>query len=75
MFHWMDYRYADGVRQQNVLNGILLTIGGGLVILTGLWGSSQRSPLCAALLAWLAPIGLLITLAGIMLMLIPNFFA
>ncbi len=53
---------------------ILLLLVGGVLLYGGFWGSATlRSPY-DAVLAWGAPVGLLLTASGILLLIIPKFF-
>ena len=53
---------------------IVLISLGMLLISGGFWGSSRlRSPY-DAIIAWGAPLGLLVTLIGVILLIIPDFF-
>ena len=58
-----------------MLSRILLTALGVLLIVLGFWGGHVWSKPYEALAAWCAPIGFVLTLAGIVLLFIPNFFA
>jgi hypothetical protein len=57
-----------------VLGYILLTAVGLLLIVLGFWAGHTWPRPYDALAAWCAPIGLLLTLAGIVLLFIPHFF-
>jgi len=57
-----------------VLGHILLTALGLLLIVLGFWGGHVWSKPYDALAAWCAPLGLVVMLAGIVLLFIPNFF-
>jgi hypothetical protein len=46
-----------------------------VLIIAGLWGSTQLRKPYDALIAWCAPLGLLVVLTGVVLLIIPNFFA
>ena len=50
-------------------------IGLGMLLISGgFWGSSRlRSPY-DAVIAWGSPVGLLVTLMGVILLIIPHFF-
>ena len=51
-------------------------IGLGLLLMIfGFWGGHKLRQPYDALVAWCAPVGLMVTLTGIVLLLIPNFFA
>ena len=52
---------------------MLMGVGVGLINL-GFWGSSRLPPPYDALVAWCAPIGLLVTLTGVTWFIIPDFF-
>jgi hypothetical protein len=58
--------------------GMLLHIGmilGGLALMVGaFWGSSQLRPPFDGLAALAAPIGLLLSITGVILLAIPTFF-
>jgi hypothetical protein len=58
-----------------VLAHALLTALGVLLIVLGFWGGHECPKPYDTLVAWCAPVGLIITLAGIVLLFIPNFFA
>ena len=54
----------------------LCYIGLGLTLITaGMWGSTTLRAPYNTILAWCAPTGLLLTLAGIVQLIIPDFFA
>ena len=57
-----------------MLGHVLLTILGLLLIALGFRGGHVCRKPYAALLAWCAPIGLVVTLVGIVLFFIPHFF-
>ena len=67
-------RHATGLRSEAVLGHILLTTLGLLLIVLGFWGGHIWSRPYDTLAAWCAPIGLVLTLVGIVLLFIPNFF-
>jgi hypothetical protein len=48
---------------------------GLLLIIIGMWGSTTLRAPYNAILAWGAPTGLLLVLAGIVQLIIPDFFA
>jgi hypothetical protein len=53
----------------------ILLIGLGMLLISGgFWGSSGLRPPYDAVIAWGAPVGLLITLMGVILLIIPDFF-
>ena len=52
----------------------LLTVLGLLLIILGFWGGHVWPKPYGSLVAWCAPIGLVVTLAGIVLLFIPGFF-
>lgn len=55
--------------------GALACIGGGVcMIAVGFWGGHTWPQPYATLAAWCAPLGLLLTLAGIVSVYIPSFF-
>jgi hypothetical protein len=58
-----------------VLTHALLTVLGLLLIVLGFWAGHECRQPYDALVAWCAPIGLVVMLAGIVLLFIPNFFA
>lgn len=58
-----------------MLGHVLLTIFGLSLIVLGFWGGHACRRPYDALIAWCAPIGLVITLMGIVLLFIPHFFA
>jgi hypothetical protein len=51
-----------------------LLLAGLLLMACGFWGSTLPRPLYAAVLAWGAPVGLLLSLAALILLTIPDFF-
>ncbi len=54
-------------------HGLLIALG-LLLIVFGFWGAYRlRSPF-DTLAAWCAPLGLLVTLGGVILLIIPDFF-
>jgi hypothetical protein len=56
-----------------VVNLVMLLGGLGLIVF-GFWGSSQlRSPF-DGMAAWAAPIGLVLSIVGLILLVIPTFF-
>lgn len=56
-----------------VISIVLISLG-MLLISGGFWGSSRlRSPY-DAIIAWGSPLGLLVTLIGVILLIIPDFF-
>ena len=57
-----------------MLGHILLTALGLLLIALGFWGGHACPKPYGALVAWCAPVGLVVTLAGIVLLCIPTFF-
>jgi len=57
-----------------MLGHILLTVLGVLLTILGFWGGHVWPKPYDALVAWCAPIGLVVTLVGIVLLFIPNFF-
>jgi hypothetical protein len=58
-----------------LLYHILLILLGMALIIAGFWGSTQLRKPYDALIAWCAPVGLLVVLAGVVMLIIPNFFA
>ena len=59
---------------KTVFGHILLTVLGLLLIVLGFWGGLGWPKPYEALVAWCAPIGLVLMLAGIVLLFIPSFF-
>jgi len=57
-----------------VLGPVLLTVLGLLLIMLGFWGGHVWLKPYDALVAWCAPVGLVVTLVGIVLLFIPSFF-
>lgn len=57
-----------------MLGHILLTMLGLLLIIVGFWGGHVWRKPYSSLVAWCAPVGLVIALAGIVLLFIPRFF-
>ncbi len=54
----------------------VLLIGLGLLlVIFGFWGSSKLHKPYDTLAAWCAPVGLLVTLTGVVLLIIPDFFS
>lgn len=51
-----------------------ILLGGLLLIVAGFWGSRQEPSYLTAFVSWGAPIGLIVSLMGILLLLIPGFF-
>jgi hypothetical protein len=57
-----------------ILLHIAMLLGGLALIIFGFWGSSQlRSPF-DGIAAFAAPIGLLLSIVGVILLVIPTFF-
>ena len=54
---------------------ILLITVGIFLIAGGFWGSIQLRKPYDAVSAWCAPVGLLVAFVGIVLLIIPHFFA
>jgi hypothetical protein len=71
----LAYRDALGLRSTIVLGHVWLTALGLLLIILGFWGGHECPKPYDAFVAWCAPIGLVIILAGIVLLFIPNFFS
>ena len=67
-------RDAPDLGSTTVLGHVLLTALGLLLIILGFWGGHVWSKPYDALVAWCAPIGLVVMLAGIVLLFIPSFF-
>jgi len=57
-----------------MLGHVLLTALGLLLIVLGFWGGHVFSRPYDTLVAWCAPVGLVIMLVGIVLLFIPGFF-
>jgi hypothetical protein len=57
-----------------VFGPILLTLGGSLLIGLGLWGGHELRTPYQDIVAWSAPIGLVMVLLGVVLLFIPAFF-
>lgn len=74
LLYSLDYRHAPDLRSATVLGHILLTALGLLLVALGFWGGHECPKPYNALVAWCAPIGLVIMLVGIVLLCIPNFF-
>ena len=53
----------------------LLTALGLMLIVLGFWGGHAFPKPYDAFVAWCAPVGLVVMLAGIVLLFIPSFFA
>jgi hypothetical protein len=70
----LAYSYAVHLRRKIVLGHILLTVLGLLLVILGFWGGHVWPKPYASLVAWCAPVGLVVTLIGIVLLFIPNFF-
>jgi hypothetical protein len=62
------------VEPLEVMRNAAVLLAGLLLIACGFWGSTLHRPFYAALLAWCAPVGLLLSLAALILLNIPNFF-
>ena len=58
-----------------MLGHALLTALGLLLIVFGFWGGHVFPKPYDALVTWCAPVGLIVMLAGIVLLFIPSFFA
>lgn len=71
----LAHRDALGLGTKTVLGHALLTALGLLLIMLGFWGGHECPKPYDALVAWCAPIGLVIMLAGMVLLFIPNFFS
>ena len=71
----LAHRDAPGLGSKTVLGHVLLTALGLLLIMLGFWGGHECPKPYDALVAWCAPIGLVIMLAGMVLLFIPNFFS
>ena len=67
-------KHATNLRDKAVLGHILLIALGLLLIVLGFWGGHECPKPYDALVAWCAPIGLVVMLTGIVLLFIPNFF-
>jgi hypothetical protein len=71
----LAHRDASDLGRKTVFGHALLTaLGLGLIVL-GFWGGHVFPKPYDALVAWCAPVGLVVTLAGIVLLFIPSFFA
>ncbi len=57
-----------------MLGPVLLTVLGLLLIGLGFWGGQVWPKPYDALVAWCAPIGLVVMVVGIVLLFIPRFF-
>ena len=55
-------------------HALLTALGLGLIVL-GFWGGHVFPKPYDTLVAWCAPVGLVVMLAGIVLLFIPSFFA
>jgi hypothetical protein len=71
----LAHRDAPDLGSTTVLGHVLLTALGLLLIILGFWGGHECPKPYDALVAWCAPIGLIIMLAGVVLLFIPNFFS
>lgn len=60
--------------QPDVMRNAAVLLAGLLLMACGFWSSTLPRPLYAAVLAWCAPVGLLLSLAALILLNIPNFF-
>ncbi|MDH3600017.1 MAG: hypothetical protein OEU26_10315 [Candidatus Tectomicrobia bacterium] len=60
--------------QPEIIRNAAALLAGLLLIACGFWGSMLRRPFYAAVLAWCAPIGLLLSLVALVLLCIPDFF-
>lgn len=70
----VDNWHVACLRRQGVfIHVMLIGLGVGL-IMVGFWGSSRLPNPYDALVAWGAPIGLLVALTGITWFIIPDFF-
>ena len=58
-----------------MLAHVLLTALGLMLIVLGFWGGYGFPKPYDALVAWCAPVGLVVMFAGIVLLFIPGFFA
>ena len=58
-----------------MLYHVLLILLGMVLITAGFWGSTQLRKPYDAVSAWCAPVGLLVAFVGIVLLIIPHFFA
>lgn len=63
------------MRRAGLLYHVLLILFGMVLITAGFWGSTQIRKPYDALIAWCAPVGLLVVLTGVVLLIIPHFFA
>ena len=71
----LAHRDAPDLGRKTVLGHVILTALGLSLIILGFWGRHERPKPYDALVAWCAPIGLVVMLAGIVLLFIPNFFS
>ncbi len=71
----LAHRDAPDLRSKTVLGHALLTALGLVLIVLGFWGGHVFPKPYDALVAWCAPVGLVVMLAGIVLLFIPGFFA
>jgi hypothetical protein len=62
------------VDQPDIMRNAAALLAGLLLIAGGFWGSTLHHPFYAAVFAWCAPIGLLLSLAALVLLCIPDFF-
>ena len=70
----LAHRDASDLGRQTVLGHALLTALGLVLIVLGFWGGHVFPKPYDALVAWCAPTGLVVMLAGIVLLFIPSFF-
>lgn len=71
----LAHRDAPDLGSKTVFGHVLLTALGLLLIILGFWGGHAYPKPYDAFVAWCAPLGLFIMLAGIVLLFIPNFFS
>jgi len=71
----LAHRNALDLRSKIVLAHALLTALGLILIVLGFWGGHAFPKPYDAFVAWCAPVGLVVMLAGIVLLFIPGFFA
>jgi len=74
LFCSLAYGHAAHLRPKTVLTHALLTALGLLLIGLGFWGGHKCPKPYDSLVAWCAPVGLVVMLVGIVLLFIPSFF-
>ena len=73
-FYCLDYWYAFDVRRGGLTGATFLLSLGITMMVGGFCGRMYCHHPYNSVLAWSAPIGLMVTFIGIMLILIPDFF-